>query len=493
MRDDGAPDQSGLCSVMFGPEFARVDQDLRETTLTTPLSTVKDSAATMNTAERKIFPLPLTPFEIYFYWDGTPEFPMFLEGAVHLTGQLHPARFEQAIRSSLKQHPLFSAQVQKQGKDLYWVESETGPTIEWLQAPLDLNTHDWGMPGDLLQGNQFRICVYSHAESTIVYYHCHHIYTDQAGMCQFLNDVFAHYATLQGEVISASVPVNPDRIRDRASIIPLELPIGTLQIIWETIKAAAVWMVERPVPLEARQTPGATRRFGKKTYRVPPELTKQIKTDSKSKGCTVNDLLLSIFYPILAAWQMEQNKKTKRKHLRINIPVNMRWKGSEDVPASNIVSYTFLTRQISSCLGNLNLLPGIHKEMKIIKEMQVGFIMLDTLKFFHRIPGGIRSMTRKKSCLASIVFSNMGVLGKYFTHGFSRTEEGRIRFGGLILDAMEWYVPCRNKTYLTLAVSHQADELLISCQYDNQHLSEKDVDRFFHEFMNALNGTCPRH
>jgi hypothetical protein len=38
---DLLPDRAGFCSVVFGPEFAGGDQDLRETTLTMPLDCLK--------------------------------------------------------------------------------------------------------------------------------------------------------------------------------------------------------------------------------------------------------------------------------------------------------------------------------------------------------------------------------------------------------------------------------------------------------------------
>lgn len=435
-----------------------------------------------------IFPIPLTPFELYFFWDGTADYPMLMEGAFHLRGNLQKSDFESAVRAALKKHPLFLAKVEKQGKNYFWVDAEREPEIEWLESPLDLENHAWNFSVDLLKQNVFQLSVYSSEQTAIVYYGCHHIYADQTGFCRFMSDVFTQYAKLQGAEIEEQSTVQPERIVDRGKLNPPALPVklGPVQIAWETLKAIGTWMVEKPIPVGEALKTFAGSRFGKQTELIPGDWLSALKTEAKSKNCTVNDYLLALLLSVVANWQTKQTSKSKGKHLRVNIPVNLRLPGSEGIPASNILSYVFLTRTLSDCVNNSNLLSGIRDEMKFLKEMQVSYVLLDTLNFLYRIPGGIRWITQGKKCLASFVLSNLGVLGKVFGKPFIGEQGEKVDFGGLVLDRLEWYVPCRHKTHLTFAVSQQSSELVISCQYDKNYVSEEDFRSIFNDFRGKI-------
>jgi hypothetical protein len=154
----------------------------------------------------------------------------------------------------------------------------------------------------------------------------------------------------------------------------------------------------------------------------------------------------------------------------------MRSQGNENMPAANMISYAFLIRKVRDCLVNRHeLLNNIHEEMQIIKDWQVGFMFLDGLAFFNRIPGGLRRLLRSKRCLASLVFSNVGIIEPSLGHSFRKSDDHKPLFGNMRLESLEPFAPCRRKTHLAIALLTLAGKMIFCCNHDRRYISDEQM------------------
>lgn len=444
----------------------------------------------MSPAEHDIGPIPLTVFEKYFLLDSTPEFPMLVEGILRLKGGLDRQAFETAVARTLRKHPLFTRRIERHWGRYRWTRENEPFAVDWIEAPVDWESRDWSEPMNLFEKAGFELHVYVQEKEASVYYRIHHLCCDGAGFFSFFSDLCAEYARLKGETIEESV-VEPERIFDRDKFPPLELPekIGFFKRMSATATEVLKWMAEKPMPLigNGESGDGGDRgRFGKMIRHFSVSETKIWRDRARSKNCSLNDLLLSTLFVLLEKRSLEQEIPEARRFHRVMIPLNMRWPGTETVPASNIISYVFLTRRGDRCDWSANLLDEIHGDVKAIKDYKIGFMFLNSLRFFDRLPGGLRMMTGNKNCLASVVFTNTGDLQKFFEPRFPRSEDGKISFGGMRLEQVDSFVPCRSGTNLTLSASVQYGRLSLSCQFDRRYMTHADVDVFLSDLRNEL-------
>jgi len=435
--------------------------------------------------------ISLTQFEKYFLLDTTAEFPMLVDGALHFTGCADRERLETALRQCLKKQPLLTGKIEKRSGQYSWIASESPATIRHLDSPLDNNAAEWNAPIDLFQKSGLEFAVYYGTTETKLYYRCPHLCTDGSGFYRFIGDVLAMYG---GQAESTHLPIaspqiKPLRIFDRDKYQPAALPakVSFLQILHSTAKETIRWLCEKPVSLGKKTEPLLIRNFNRKTYFFNGETYRHLHRFAESQSWTLNDIFISAWFSVLAS-------RCKADDLcRLMFPVNMRWQGSEDIPAANIISYVFLSRKVNLCQWNSSLLSELHAVMKYIKDWQIGFMFLNGMQFFSRIPFGLRLITGSKRCLATMVFSNVGNIEKFFGWQFAETENGIFRIGNLTLTHIESYAPCRYLTNLSAVASVQGGKPVLCCTFNRNYLSETEVDalvRDYEKFLTALTVTA---
>ena len=422
---------------------------------------------------------PLTLFEKYFLFDTTLEFPMLVDGVLHFSGYVDKERLETSLRKCLNKQPLLTRKIEKRSGQYYWVVAERPVEIRLLDSPLDINSPDWNSPIDLFQKPGLEFAVYYSETETKLYYRCPHLCTDGSGFYRFLGDVLAAY---HGEVEATMSPIVPQRILDRAKYQPVELPakISFFQILYSTTKEIIRWIREQPLALGRKKEPLTIRNFYRKTYVFHEELYRCLRYFSETQGWMMNDILTSAWFSVLASCGNSDDL------YRLMFPVNMRWKGSEDIPAANIISYVFLSRKGSQCHWNNDLVAELHGIMTYIKDWQIGFMFLNGLRFFNRIPFGLRLMTSGKRCLATLVFSNVGNIEKFFGYRFEKIDDGICKTSNLTLTHIESYAPCRHLTNLSAVASVQGNKLVLCCSFDRNYLSEEDVDALVRDYEKLL-------
>ena len=437
----------------------------------------------MTSVDQDIFPLPLTLVEKYFLLDTSEDYPMCVVGRIVLSGNLNRDHFEQAVAKSLKSHPLFLQKIEKKRGRLLWGRTSSPLNIVWSDTISDDFLSDIA-PDHASEDYPLFIRVKKNDTVAVVHYHFHHARSDGTGLFQFFGDAFAAYATLQGQSVEGGTPTEQCKLRERDRFQVGETPekLSFLRILWENVKGIAQWLSVRPVPLgQNRATPSMEKEpFGKTVFRITRETTDSLRQYAKQHSVKLNDLMLTLFYTAVAKWQRDLFGANDNEHIRVNVPMNMRWQGCDAVPATNIISYAFLTRKIKDCLpGPHHLLSNVHEEMQIIKDWNAGLIFLDALAFFNRIPGGLRRMVSSNKCLASMVLSNVGILERSLRHDFPASDDQKTRFGNVCLESMDAFVPCRKKTRLTIAMGTLAGQMFFCCNYERRFISDEQMQLLF--------------
>ena len=434
---------------------------------------------TKNTEQQEIFPLPLTLVEKYFLLDTSVDYPMLLEGKIILTGNLDKNAFEQAVKKALESHPLFLRKIEKNRGRFFWSRTLEPYAVTWLDLPgrdSPSTVDDGTFPKDC----PLQIQVEKNNDRAVIHYVCHHLRCDAAGLFRFFGDIFAAYATEQGEKVEEYNAIKQEDIVERDRFQEKELPekLSCFQILKDTVREVVRWLIVRPLTLGRRHSDLTenTPRFGKMSYSIPAETGDELRQYARRHSVTLNDLTVTLFYRAVAKWHRALFSSHENEFLRFNIPINMRGPGNESIPAANMISYAFLTHKIKDCLGgHCELLSDIHEEMQLIKDWQVGFMFLDGLAFFNRIPGGLRGLLRSKRCLASLVFSNVGNIEQSFGHAFRKSDDQKPRFGNMQLESLEPFAPCRRKTHLAIVLMTLDGKMSFCCNYDRQFISDDQM------------------
>ena len=83
-------------------------------------------------SQQPVFPLPLTPFEYYYYLDDSLEYPTAFPIELRFSGTLSPDYFQAALDATLARHPLLRAVVDDRGPRPAWVaDHRSRPPVDW--------------------------------------------------------------------------------------------------------------------------------------------------------------------------------------------------------------------------------------------------------------------------------------------------------------------------------------------------------------------------
>jgi hypothetical protein len=165
--------------------------------------------------------------------------------------------------------------------------------------------------------------------------------------------------------------------------------------------------------------------------------------------------------------------------LRVMIPMNLRTRLHDGMPASNAVSSVFLDRRPIDAGDPLALLWGIRQQMAQIKRNRLGLTFVNSLRVCRWLPGGLKKQSRRDKCSVSCIFSN---LGRVFAEVPLPTDDGRLLAGGAKLDSVEFAVPTRPYSCASFAVMTYADRLSVTLHYDERVLNQVQADELLEIF-----------
>jgi hypothetical protein len=327
-------------------------------------------SVTETAVQSRILPLHLSPADLLWVAQDLPGYPSTFVIRLELSGRFDRPSWESAIGEALVRHPLLRAFIRPAKRGLpCWVAAPTGlPPIDWSVegAPI---TCPRGEAIDLVHETGLRIWIRLDVDRARVLFQFHHACCDGTGAYRFIGDLLACYGAHTAGIDRAPLlsPVQLQMLRARSERILDPVPIGL------RAGSALAWKIltRRPSPLAA---PRAARRNhtvsefpGFLSRSLDREATQSLRAAAIERSATLNDLLIRDLFHAMHTWNRRQGS-TSRNRLRIMMPTDMRVAEDCEMPAANLTSYTFLSRDVRHWGSPAELLSSVQAETALISR-----------------------------------------------------------------------------------------------------------------------------
>ncbi|MCA9242216.1 MAG: hypothetical protein KDA37_18520 [Planctomycetales bacterium] len=447
--------------------------------------------------EKRLFPLHLSPVEKLMLADDRPEYPMAFVIQLKLTGTIDRPAFEAALDEVLERHPLLYALVRPGKRNIpSWVPSDgPRPTIDWGKEG-DPVCCDRGEIINLAEEVGLRIWVRQGAGQVAVVMQFHHACSDGIGAYRFIGDLWAAYG-----IRTATAGQLPQLSEvDRLALRRRKAPLTNINVLTRSSRTAVKSIYEaarifgvfggRPVPLNKprRGTPlggGAPVFPGIQSHTFDKDQHHQLRNAAGRYGITVNDLLLADMFHAMRRWNEQNRSWFSGRRLRIMMPTDMRGRDDYEMPAANMMSYTFITRNASECDNPESLRLGIRNETALIKHERSGLKFTNTITAASSVRGLLPRLASSNRCLATVVHSNVGDPSRRFTAKLPR-QDGRVVCGNLVLEEVTGVPPMRPKTRATFSIFSYRRELTISARCDPHLFSQEHTRELLAIYVQQL-------
>jgi len=437
-------------------------------------------------------PLPLTSMEEFWFWEDRPAYPASCFNRLHFDGELNRTAFKSATDVAIRRHPLLRSIVERTGRfEMKWIPLENPDvSIQWSKgtsaAPFPPASRQ-----DLTKEIGVRFYIRENGASTDAVLQLHHACMDAIGMFSFLNDLLISYAKeVDGSDGDLKLPpIDMNRLYNRGSF---EITPGRfLQLLPKLglgLQGVKAFLFNSPAPL----IPHETHSYYDTLPEGYPRIMSQVFDEESSKhigetaahgDVTVNDLLIRDLFLALWGWQKEQGNHDPSNWLRLIVPINMRQPRDDTMPAVNCISMVFPQRRYKNFQNPNHLLRGIHGEMGLIKQSQLGLTFNISLQICRWLPGGLRKRVREDVCRISCGFTN---LGNVLSWSQLPKNDGCIVAGNVTLKGMEIGIPLRPYTCASFSLHWYANRLSVCLHYDPRVLSKDQATRLHNWYMQQI-------
>jgi hypothetical protein len=213
----------------------------------------------------------------------------------------------------------------------------------------------------------------------------------------------------------------------------------------------------------------------------------KLKQTSRKQHVTLNDLFARDLCVAMHRWNAHHGVP-RSGPIRVIVPINLRTQEQETMPAANVVAMVFVDRKPAWYFSSNWLLKTIAWELRFIRRFRLALAFSRGTAIGHRIPGGLRFLTRASRCYATCVFSNMGnVLGKTPLPYVA----GQLVAGELRLEIIESGPPVRPHTPVSLSCVSYAGQTRLSLIYDRQALAGRAAEAIFRTILEQIGVESP--
>lgn len=448
------------------------------------------SAVAASIDESGLWPLPLTPFEHFMLLDDRPEYPMTFFGELRFAGELRQREFEHALQAAAVRHPLLRARVDRtSADDVCWIPLDGGrPSIDrgTSTAPI-VSDHNGFL--DLTRQPGVRVWVRVGEGTSYMLWQFHHACCDGHGAMRFIEDVLTVYAAATTDSGPAPQlrPVELSRLKSRYDFavhqrLAAEHPRPRLQ----PLREALTFHLFGPRPLEpgrsVTNSPTAGRFPGTHTHYFNDAESAAIRAAASGQAGTLNDAAVVAVLRTLRDWNRDHGRR--RGRLRVLMPIDLRVRGDELLPATNRMTFGFITRPVAAIDDPRRLLDGVRDETQYVRRTGAGLDFLHALSLLHR-SSLFSWLLRRPRCLATAVLTNMGDPTRRFAHRFPRTE-GRCVVGNVVLESITGSPPLRPLTRVGFGIGTYAGRIVINAKCDASLFSDADTGRILEMFAQRL-------
>ena len=292
----------------------------------------------------------------------------------------------------------------------------------------------------------------------------HHACCDALGALQFVADLLVAYdSAVAGEEPTWKLePLETERLRMRDDYGLTEAGYKpSLLDAWRTARFWISRLTSRPAvvaaPQSAKAKPTSGVDIGYITHVLSKEDRNRLQTKANGADASINDLMLAEFLVTLQEWNREHGGTQQR--LVLNVPVNLRTRIDQRLPAANVLGFWFLDRKASKCEHAERLLAGIREEMEAVRKWRLPLYFIGGLGYACRFPGLIRRLLRGNKSFATAVLSNSGrALAKLpLAH-----DHRQWITGGSVLEQITGVPPVSPGTRVSLIVANYAHTTTIN-------------------------------
>lgn len=438
---------------------------------------------------RDLFPLPLTPFEYYYWCDDRPEYPTTFPMELVFRGPLRREPLEAAIRVCLDRHPLLAANLDAlNGKLPHWAPSEDlSLPLDWAEGltPID---HAAGRYIDLTRDIGVRLWVRTTFARSRLVVQFHHACCDALGGLQFVADLLVAYdAAVAGDEPTARLEqLVPERLAMRGDYGLSEAGYQpNWRDAWTTARFWLRRLMSRPAvvatPRNAPTTTAETADLGYVTHVLTKEDRDRLQARAVRCQAGVNDLLLAEFLATLREWNRAHGGD--RRRLVVNVPVSLRVRGDQLLPAANVLGFWFLDRRYAECDEAAALVLGIRDEMEAVRKWRLPLYFIGGLAYACRFPSLIRRSLQSNRSFATAVLSNSG---RALARLPLEHERRKWICGGAVLEQITGVPPVRPGTRVSLIVASYAYDTTINLHWDPHELTEPAARALLAAFVERL-------
>ena len=440
------------------------------------------------------FPMAFTAVEYYYWCDDRPEYPTCFPMELRFSGSLDRDPFARAWTATMGRHPMLCALVDDSGSRPIWIEGKGQiPKFDWAEEGVPIS----GSTGqiDLTAKAGIQCWLRIGSESSRVLFRFHHASCDGLGAFQFVEDLLIHYhrevhGKDNGIVIRT---LQPDQLPRRATFAQIaERPSFWLKLRY-AVAISRFWaplLFRHPVPLaRPADCAGAETKVIDHSFvteLLDKQTVKRLRQKATSRGATLNDLLLCVFFVILGRLQ-RQNGGRATDWLRVNVPVSLRGAGDRVLPAANRLGYTFLTRRVRDCRDGTWLLQSIREEMTQVENKRSALRFLGGLAVAGGVNGMMDWFLNRKRTYATIVFSN---LGRVLNVKQLPRRQRRIVCGDVLLEQVSGVPPIRPLTRASIAVITYAEEVTLCLQCDSNYFERAQASELLQIYIARLKQTA---
>lgn len=452
-----------------------------------------------------LFPLPLTAFEQFMLADESQEYPMVFYLQTQLSGVVDRHVMRLAVDETLARHPLLGCHIRRIDGQLCWVwAGDQIPEADWDPQHWQ-SEQPWRQSIDLTSETGLRVWGEQTDERATLTLQFHHACCDGIAAAQFLEDVAVsyarHYAVYHqtGEELPELRPLDLQLLKtrnDRAGRRVANVHGGLLRRIRVLLKYTVRYLRQIKLPIaadDALVVSDPQQGLGLLETRLDRKQTRALRDAARHHNASLNDLLVCELMHTAHQWNHQlpgwkpPQRWWKQPTWCVLVPTSLRGPSDISLPASNVVSYVFMARNLSLLKDPATLLHSVRDEMQLVHKHQGGWLFVQAIESMQKIPGLMRLITKRtaNSCMSTTVLSHMGNLLNAVGSRLPR-QDGSIRMGNLLVEQIGGVPPVRQGTAVAFSTMMVGGQLAISMRCCARRFSRQAAERLLEQFAARL-------
>ena len=422
--------------------------------------------------------------------DDRADYPMTFVLELDFEGQLRKKEFEDAVAQVLSRHPLLVSRIEigRRGLPVWVVQGDLPPTISFGSEE---------DPIEVPEGEQFdnsrecgvRIYVRQGAEKVRVTFYFDHKCTDGVGAHMVCGEILAFYANaVEGREVAQVIDLQPILLKTRQQRQLFNGGISLTQrpnwYAWKYALKVAGFSCQT-MASRFRKTDRQLRpRFGILTESLDAGEHKQLRDAAIQHGVTVNDIVITELFLTMCEWNRRLGKLKGRK-FKILMPSNLRQRGDDEMPCTNMTTYNFISRKPRECGNRFDMVKTIRDDTNIIKNRKTGAEFLEAIAKGFGYKWLIPFIVSKRSTMSTAVISNVGDPTRRYTSRLPR-KKGDLICGNLTLETVGGSPPLRPNTRSGWAITTYRRKFTVSVRLDPFLYDETDEREIMDIFLDGL-------